>query len=108
MPGIQTDSSQRFSRRNSVLVCFRLYTQAKDSQSDTYRPMLNIHLQSKSIKQVAEASEMNPEWFNLMRCFGKQNFYLQQIAMLLLIELRSGDVMRQLYVESLTQVLAAT
>lgn len=40
-----------------------------------------------------------------MNRFGKQDLNLQHIAMLLLAELRSGGMMGQLYVESLTQVL---
>ena len=41
-----------------------------------------------------------------MHCFGQQDSQLHQIGMLLFAELRSGGMMGQLYVESLTQVLA--
>jgi hypothetical protein len=43
---------------------------------------------------------------DLVDCFGKQDLQLHQIAMLLLTEVESGGMMGQLYVESLTQVLA--
>ncbi|MBV8884837.1 MAG: hypothetical protein JO235_12700 [Chroococcidiopsidaceae cyanobacterium CP_BM_RX_35] len=75
-------------------------------RSDTYRPMLNIHLQSESIGQVAEASEKDTERIYLVNSFGQQDLNLQQLAMLLLAELRSGGIMGRLYAESLTQVLA--
>ena len=40
-----------------------------------------------------------------MDCFSKHDLHLQNIAMLLLAELRSGGMIGRLYVESLTQVL---
>ncbi len=57
-------------------------------------------------RQTAEASEMDIKRIGLLECFGKQDLQLHQIAMLLLADLESGGVMGQLYVESLTQVLA--
>ena len=74
--------------------------------SDTYQPILHIHLKPELIAQVAEASEVNKERIELANCFSKHDLHLQNIAMLLLAELKSGGMMGQLYVESLTQVLA--
>lgn len=67
---------------------------------------LHIHLKPEMIRQTAEASEMDTKRIGLVDCFGKQDLQLHQIAMLLLAELKSGGMMGQLYVESLTQVLA--
>jgi AraC family transcriptional regulator len=67
---------------------------------------LHIHLKPEMIRQTAEASEMDPKRIDLVECFGKKDLQLHQIAMLLLAELESGGMMGQLYVESLTQVLA--
>jgi AraC family transcriptional regulator len=66
---------------------------------------LHIHLKPEMIRQTAEVSEMDPKRIGLVDCFGKQDLQLHQIAMLLLAELKSGGMMGQLYVESLTQVL---
>jgi len=74
-------------------------------RSDIYYPMLHIFLKPESVRQVVEASEIDTERLNLVHCFGKQDLHLQHIAMLLLAELRSGGIMGQLFVESLTQVL---
>lgn len=71
----------------------------------SYRPTLYIHLKPGLIAQVAEASEIDTERIDLVNCFSKQDLHLQHIAMLLLAELRSGGMMGQMYVESLTQVL---
>jgi AraC family transcriptional regulator len=72
---------------------------------DTYRPTLHIHLKPELIIQVAETSEINRERINLVNCFSKHDLHLQHVAMLLLAELKSGGMMGQLYIESLTQVL---
>jgi AraC family transcriptional regulator len=66
---------------------------------------LHICLRPESIEQVAEASEIDKQQFTLVNCFGQQDLQLYQIAMLLLAELKSGGIMGQLYVESLTQML---
>lgn len=73
--------------------------------SDTYQPTLHIHLKPELITQVTETSELDRERFNLVNCFSKHDLHLQNIAMLLLAELKSGGIMGRLYVESLTQVL---
>jgi AraC family transcriptional regulator len=67
---------------------------------------LFICLKPELIQQVAEASDMDSNRFEFMHCFGQQDSQLHQIGMLLFAELRSGGMMGQLYVESLTQVLA--
>jgi AraC family transcriptional regulator len=67
---------------------------------------LHIHLKPEMIRQTAEVSEMDTKRIGLVECFGKRDLKLHQIAMLLLAELESGGIMGQLYVESLTQVLA--
>lgn len=67
--------------------------------------MLNIHLPSESIRQVANTSGIDTNQIDLVNHFGKQDLNLQHIALLFLAELRSGSVMGRLYVESLTQVL---
>ncbi|MEH2248388.1 AraC family transcriptional regulator [Nostoc sp.] len=66
---------------------------------------MHIHFKSELITQVAQASEIDRERINLVNCFSKQDLHLQHIAMLLLAELKSGGIMDQLYIESLTQVL---
>lgn len=73
--------------------------------SDTYQPTLHIHLKPELITQVTETSELDRERFNLVNCFSKHDLHLQNIAMLLLAELKLGGIMGRLYVESLTQVL---
>ncbi|MBP5974104.1 helix-turn-helix transcriptional regulator [Brasilonema sp. CT11] len=73
--------------------------------SATYCPTVHIHLKPELITQVAEASEFDRKQINLVNCFSKQDLHLQHVAMLLLAELKSGGMMGQLYVESLTQVL---
>ena len=67
---------------------------------------LHIHLKPEMIRQTAETSEIDLKRIDLVDSFGQQDLQLHQIAMLLLAELESGGVMGQLYVESLTQVLA--
>jgi AraC family transcriptional regulator len=73
--------------------------------SELSQTELHIHLQPELVGQVAEASEIDTERLDLVNRFCKQDLHLQHIAMLLLAELRSGGMMGQLYVESLTQVL---
>jgi AraC family transcriptional regulator len=66
---------------------------------------LHIYLQPELVEQVAEASEIDAQELDLISRFGKQDLHLQNIAMLLLSELRSDGLMGQLYVESLSQAL---
>jgi AraC family transcriptional regulator len=73
--------------------------------SETVQTELNIHLQPKLVEQVAQVSEINTARVNLVNHFGQQDLNLQQIAMLLLAEVRSGGMMGRLYVESLSQAL---
>jgi AraC family transcriptional regulator len=66
---------------------------------------LHICLKPKLIEQAAEADEIDPQRFDLVTCFDRQDLQLHQIAMLLHAELQSNGIMGQLYVESLTQML---
>ncbi|NJR74046.1 MAG: AraC family transcriptional regulator [Scytonema sp. CRU_2_7] len=75
-------------------------------ERDTSESILHIYLKPELITQVAETSHLNGDRINLVTCFSQPDSQLQQIAMLLLAELKSGGMMGQLYVESLTQVLA--
>jgi AraC family transcriptional regulator len=76
------------------------------SQKPTCESILHIYLQPELLMQVAEASNLNGDRIELAHCFSKPDLQLQQIAMLLLAELKSGESIGRLYVESLTQVLA--
>lgn len=67
--------------------------------------MLHIHLKPELVTQVAETSDLNGDRINLVNCFSKPDLQLQQIAMLLLAELKSNSILGRLYVESLTQAL---
>lgn len=66
---------------------------------------LHICLKPELIHHVAEAADIDSNRFELVHSFGKQDVQLHQIGMLMLAELRSGGIMGQLYVESLTQAL---
>ncbi|MGL4620502.1 AraC family transcriptional regulator [Chroococcidiopsis sp.] len=74
-------------------------------ESVTYKSMLHIHLKPELVAQVAETSDLNGDRIDLVNCFSKPDLQLQQIAMLLLAELKSDSIMGRLYVESLTQAL---
>jgi AraC family transcriptional regulator len=76
------------------------------SQRSTCESILHIYLQPELIMQIAEASNLNGDRIDLVNCFSKLDLHLQQIAMLLLDELKSDNLMGQLYVESLSQMLA--
>jgi AraC family transcriptional regulator len=66
---------------------------------------LSIYLPPELVTQTAASSDLNPDWIELMDCFSRFDPHLYQLAMMLLAELRSGGIMGELYVESLTQVL---
>lgn len=80
------------------------WCQAPDMRDDICAP-LHICLKPDFIQHVAEASDMGSNRFELVPCFGQQDSQLHQIGMLIFAELRSGGMMGQLYVESLTQIL---
>lgn len=65
---------------------------------------LGIYLQPESIVQTARFADLNPDRIELMDCFSRSDPHLYQIAAMLLAELKSGGIMGELYVESLTQV----
>lgn len=69
------------------------------------KQQMHIWLKPESIKQSAEASEIDIDRLDLLNCFGRQDAQLHHIAMLLLAELQTDGLMGQLYVESLIQVL---
>jgi len=66
---------------------------------------LHICLRPELVQHVAEASDIDSTRFELVHGFGQQDVQLHQIGMLMLAELRSGGMMGQLYIESLTQAL---
>jgi AraC family transcriptional regulator len=66
---------------------------------------LCIYLQPELVAQTARSADLNPDRIELMDCFSRYEPHLHQIAMMLLAELKSGGIMGELYVESLTQVL---
>jgi AraC family transcriptional regulator len=73
--------------------------------SEVVQTELNIHLQPQLIEQVAKTSAIVPASVHLVNRLGQQDWNLQHIALLLLAEVKSGGMMGQLYVESLTQAL---
>lgn len=80
----------------------------RSPRRDTNRPkkqQLHIWLKPELIKQAAEASEIDIDRLGLVNSFGQQDTQLHHIAMLLLAELQSDNIMGRLCVESLTQVL---
>jgi AraC family transcriptional regulator len=66
---------------------------------------LSIYLQPELVVQLGTSADLNPDRIELMDCFSQPDLHLYQIAMMFLAELRSGGLMGELYVESLTQVL---
>jgi AraC family transcriptional regulator len=66
---------------------------------------LSIYLKPELIAQIVEVAELDPARVELIRCFSQADLPLYQIAAMLLAELRSGGMMGELYIESLTQVL---
>jgi AraC family transcriptional regulator len=94
-----------FQKGDSLLVPAEQPSYWRCPGSEAVQTELNIYLQPKLVKQVAEASGMVTARVNFVNCFAQQDLNLQHIAMLLLAEVRSGGMMGQLYVESLTQVL---
>jgi AraC family transcriptional regulator len=74
------------------------------------RPLsfLCIYLQPELLMATAAGSGINlalPNQLDLVRCLTQSEPHLQQIAMMLLAELKSGGIMGELYLESLTQLL---
>ncbi|MFQ4138527.1 AraC family transcriptional regulator [Nodosilinea sp. PGN35] len=80
------------------------WCQAPD-MSDIICAPLHICLKPALIQQVAEVSDIDSTRFELVHGFGRQDVQLHQIGMLIFAELRSGGMMGQLYIESLTQAL---
>jgi AraC family transcriptional regulator len=61
-----------------------------------------IYLQPELVTQTATLSDLNPDRIELIDCFSRFDSHLHQIAMMLLAEIKSGGIMGELYVESLT------
>jgi AraC family transcriptional regulator len=80
------------------------WCQAPD-MSDVICAPLHICIKPELIQQVAEAADRDAKRFKMMHGFGQQDLQLHQIGMLMFAELKSGGMMGQLYVESLTQAL---
>jgi AraC family transcriptional regulator len=80
------------------------WCQAPD-MSDVICAPLHICIKPELIQQVAEAADMDSKRFEMIHGFGQQDLQLHQIGMLMFAELKSGGMMGQLYVESLTQAL---
>jgi AraC family transcriptional regulator len=89
---------------NLVLVPAGQTTYWRAQSDHTPLSKLSIHLQPELVTQIAESSEINGDRIELMGCFSRYDSHLYQIAMMLLAELKSGGIMGELYVESLTQV----
>jgi AraC family transcriptional regulator len=89
---------------NLVLVPAGQTTYWRARSDHTPLSKLSIHLQPELVTQIAESSELNGDRIELMGCFSRYDSHLYQIAMMLLAELKSGGIMGELYVESLTQV----
>jgi AraC family transcriptional regulator len=68
-------------------------------------PILSIYLPPELVVQMAASADLDPDRLELMDCFSRSDRHLHQIAMMLLAELKSGGIMGELYVESLTQIL---
>jgi AraC family transcriptional regulator len=94
-----------FQQGDSLLVPSEQPNYWRCPPTQTVQTELSIHLQPKLVKQIAKSSGIATEQFKLVNRFGQQDLNLQHLAMLLLAEVKSGGMMGQLYVESLTQAL---
>jgi AraC family transcriptional regulator len=65
---------------------------------------LSICLQPELVTQIARSSDLDPDRIELIDYFSRSDPHLRQIAIMLMAELKSGGIMGELYVESLTQV----
>jgi AraC family transcriptional regulator len=90
---------------NLVLVPAGQPTYWRAQSDDAPLSRLSIYLQPGLISQIAASSELNSDRIELTNCFSRYDLPLHQIAMMFLAELKSGGIMGELYVESLTQVL---
>ena len=75
-------------------------------QWDDEAQYLRIRLTSHFLRKVAIESEIDPKLVELLPEFRHRDLHLERIGMLLLSELRNGGLGGQLYVESLTNLLA--
>ncbi|MBD2776224.1 helix-turn-helix domain-containing protein [Iningainema tapete] len=68
--------------------------------------ILHIHLEPTFIAKIAEASDIDASRVEIINSFCGRDPQIQHIAMSLLTELKSPGLMGQLYVETLTNLLA--
>jgi AraC family transcriptional regulator len=94
-----------FQEGDSLLLPAERQSYWRCPPSERVQTELNIHLQPQLIEQVAKASAIVPAPVHLVNRLRQQDWNLQHIALLLLAEVKSGGMMGQLYVESLTQAL---
>ena len=94
-----------FQKGDSLLVPAGQSSYWRCKGSKQTQAELHIHLKPELVEQVAEASQINAQEPKLISHLCKQDLHLQNIAMLLLGELRSDGLMGRLYVESLSQAL---
>jgi AraC family transcriptional regulator len=73
--------------------------------TDSPLSYLCVYLQPELVTKMAASADLNPDRIELIDCFSRFDPHMYQIAMMFLAELRSGGLMGELYIESLTQVL---
>jgi AraC family transcriptional regulator len=89
---------------NLVLVPAGQTTYWRSRSGHTPLSKISICLQPELDTQIAESSDLNGDRIELIDCFSRSDPHLRQIAIMLLAELRSGGIMGELYIESLTQL----
>jgi AraC family transcriptional regulator len=68
--------------------------------------ILHVHLEPSFITTLAETSEINSDRIEIVNCFSGRDPHIQHIAQSLFNELKSPGLMGQMYIESLTHLLA--
>lgn len=68
--------------------------------------ILHIHLHPAFLMQVAEASDIDTRLVEIVNCFSERDPQIQHIAQSLHAELKAPGLMGQMYVETLTHLLA--
>jgi AraC family transcriptional regulator len=68
--------------------------------------ILHMHLEPTFITTLAEASEINSSKIEIVNCFSGRDPHIQHIAQSLFTELKFPGLMGQMYIESLTHLLA--
>lgn len=75
-------------------------------REDVPSETLYLYLQPALIQKVAEESDLSINQIELINNFGTRDSQIKNIALMLQAEMRSGGICGQLYVESLTNILA--